>query len=146
MRFFGLSRLLAPAAASAILASCVVVDSHGSQTNLPPPAPMVRGAISGKPQLFAEWYAVSPECASEGMVTVKVVKGPDHGSVKIEQGDGYPNYDKDNVRFACNKVKVPVTKVIYTSEQSYLGSDTVTLEAVGPAGRFFHNDYMINVR
>jgi hypothetical protein len=141
-------RSLLLAVSTLALTSCVVVSAPQSSNGGPPPpaAPQVRGAASGVAQKFNAYYAVTPECTSAGPMTVKVVKAPEHGSLKIEDGEGYPNYDKDNVRFACNKVKVPVTQLVYTSNPNYVGQDTITLDAWGPGGRFFHQDFVINVR
>jgi hypothetical protein len=135
-----------------LLGSCVVGNtSPPSPAIPPPPAPHVdpvqlRGAESGKKQAFATWYALTPDCANAGYVTVKVAKEPLHGKIAIEPGEAYPAYPKDEDRAVCNKIKSPAMLVYYTSDAGFTGSDSVTLEAFGPMGRFWHNDYLIQVR
>ncbi len=135
-------------AAGLMLASCVVVTD---KTPAAPPqptdaAPQIRGAESGKRQLFASFAAVNPDCTTMGYPILKVVKPPDHGQIWIEQGTVFPNYDKDNVRSVCNGKAAPATVVYYQSDADFTGSDTVAFDRIGVAGAFGHHAYIINVR
>src|SRR4051794_23978924 len=62
---------------------------------------------------------LNPDCSLVGLTTVKVRKEPRHGKVEIENENGFSSYLSNNARFHCNKIQVPMTKIYYTSEDSY---------------------------
>lgn len=108
--------------------------------------PLVRGAQSGRTQTISHYASINPDCSNKGYAAIKVVKAPEHGTVSIEQGVAYPNFAKDNVRWACNSQQVPVIVLSYTSEPGFVGSDTVSVEGVSAGGAFIQNHFVVNVR
>jgi len=105
-----------------------------------------RGAISGQKQQIAYFIQVTPSCDSLGYAVVRVVTPPAHGRLSTEQGQDYPAYNKDNIRFACDAKKVPATLLFYTSDPGYAGVDSATVEAVFADGGLMRRDYTISVK
>jgi hypothetical protein len=150
---------IASAACLMALASCtnpavVVVNSNGvvaggSNAGAQQQAvskPVIRGAISGQRQDLGYSLLVLPDCTSGGLEDVRVVKAPEHGKVSIEQEDRIAEFNKDNVRSACNNQKFPGRVVYYTSDAGFTGTDTFAIERIAPGGWFNHHDFVVNVR
>ena len=90
---------------------------------------------SGRPLMLYQAYATNPDCTSAGTVVLRVAQSPEHGRVAIRQTGVFPRFTENNVRNVCNRRRVPGIEAVYTSQRGYLGSDTVVLEALFPAGR-----------
>jgi hypothetical protein len=135
-------------AATLLLTSCVVVNTDKAAVKQAAASEVkeVRGALTGKRQMIAGFYNVNSACASGGYPTLKVLKGPEHGQVSVEQGVGYPNFGKDDPRSACAAKSFPGTELFYTSENGFTGSDSVTFERIGVSGGYARYEYTINVR
>jgi hypothetical protein len=108
-------------------------------------APIERAAISGKAQRISSYYSLNPDCAPRGDVEIRVTVAPSHGTTRIETGNDYPNYDRNNARYECDKQTVPVRSLYYTSAQGYTGPDTVTLQALYPDGTTYTYTFNIDV-
>jgi hypothetical protein len=91
-------------------------------------------------------YAIQPDCSSAGKIAVRVLEQPQHGTLTIEEGQGFTFFPKDNPRFACNTVKSDGTLVFYQPNQDYLGSDSVTLYVILPFGNTVTRHYAIQVK
>lgn len=90
---------------------------------------------SGRPLMLYQASATNPDCTSAGTVVLRVAQAPEHGSVKIRNIGVFPLFAESNIRSVCNRRRVPGVEAVYTSQRGYLGSDTVVLEALFPAGR-----------
>src|SRR6266436_6415240 len=58
-----------------------------------------RAALSGTEQRLDFFYAVHPDCTSEGYPTIRTVTPPVHGKLRVEQATDYSNFPKDNQRY-----------------------------------------------
>ncbi len=121
-----------------------------SAANPDPGAPVnthrIRGATSGKDGSLDYFLSISPDCASNGYPQMRIVTPPAHGELRATPGEGYSNFPKDNVRFACNAKKIPVTYIYYRPQPGFAGTDTATIEILFPLGRLNTVDYAITVR
>ena len=90
---------------------------------------------SGRPLMLYQASATNPDCTSAGAVVLRVAQAPEHGRVAIRNTGVFPRFAESNIRSACNRRRVPGVEAVYTSQRGYLGSDTVVLEALFPAGR-----------
>src|SRR5260370_23122776 len=106
-----------------LLSACAAVPptAQGSPASSTT-ATVQRGAVSGEKQKIAHYIQVTPGCESTGYAVVRVVTPPAHGRVSLEQGEDYPSYNKDNVRYPCDLKKVPGMLVFYTSDPGYVGA------------------------
>jgi len=132
-----------------ILAGCITINDQtprSAEAQSGMPTSMIRGALSGKRQLIASFYATAPDCTSLGYPTLKVAKPPQHGQVFVEQGTAFADFASDNPRHICNGKEVPATVIYYTSENGYIGADAVKFERIGIAGAYQVHDFTINVR
>jgi hypothetical protein len=93
-----------------------------------------RAALSGTEQRLDFFYAVHPDCTSEGYPTIRTVTQPVHGKLRVEQATDYTNFPKDNQRYECNKQRSPVVVVYYQSDLGYAGPDTAIIEVIFPSG------------
>ena len=131
------------------LASCVVINDRSTDAarmQQAKEAPQVRGALSGRRQLIASFYATAPDCTSLGYPTLIVARPPQHGHASVEQGTALAGFGKDDARNVCNGRSVPATLIYYTSEPGFIGADSVAFERIGVAGAYGYHDYTINVR
>lgn len=110
------------------------------------PTPTARAAISGVAQNINDQYSINPDCTSAGTPTMKILEAPMHGTITFIQETGYTNFSRDNQRFECNKLQLPMVKVIYTSFPDYVGSDNAKVMAIYPGGTFKNETYDITVK
>lgn len=92
------------------------------------PSIVVRGVDSGARQVVDSYYSVEPDCSNPGYPEIKILRMPGHGTVAVENGEVYPNFSKDNVRYDCNKKKVAGTQLLYESVGAFHGKDSFTIQ------------------
>jgi hypothetical protein len=92
------------------------------------PNMIVRGVDSGARQVVDDYYSVQPDCGNFGYPEIKILRMPGHGTVAVENGETYPNFGKDNVRYECNKRKVASSRVLYESNSGFHGKDSFTIQ------------------
>jgi hypothetical protein len=114
------------------------IEANAEQT-------MIKGAQSGEKQKMNYFTGLNPDCTVTGVPKVTFVTQPAHGAMTVEYGEEYPNYPKDNVRYACNTRRVPATVLYYQSTPGYTGKDMAVIEVVFPAGNLRHQTYTITV-
>jgi hypothetical protein len=107
-----------------LLSACVDTPSG---TTLKPTI-IVRGVDSSTRQVVDNYYSVEPDCSNPGYPEIKVLRLPGHGTIAVENGEAYPNFSKDNVRYDCNKKKVATTQVMYESVAGFHGTDSFTIQ------------------
>jgi hypothetical protein len=88
---------------------------------------IVRGVDNSTRQVVDNYYSVDPDCSNLGYPEIKVLRMPGHGTVAVENGEAYPSFSKDNVRYDCNKKKVATSQVIYESIAGFHGKDSFTV-------------------
>lgn len=111
-----------------------------------PFAAKITGAHTGEKTSLDDYYALTPDCKSQGYAEVAVVKSPRHGTVSTGNGEGFPNFAKDNVRYECNRKVVPVTELFYQSKANFLGTDSFTVEIRFATNVIKTMKYMVRVR
>jgi hypothetical protein len=92
------------------------------------PNVVVRGVDSGIRQVIDHYYSVEPDCSNPGYPEIKILKMAGHGTLAVENGETYPNFSKDNVRYECNKKKVAASQVLYESASGFRGKDSFTIQ------------------
>jgi hypothetical protein len=108
-------------------------------------APIERGAVSGRRQRMGSFYSINPDCAKRGIVEVRIVAPPAHGRATLEDAKDFSTYEKDNVRFDCNRKEIPVIALFYVSDEGYSGADSFSAEALYPDGNTRLNTYSVDV-
>lgn len=93
-----------------------------------------RVVASGRPTPIMPVMFLSPDCKSMGVGDIAINEGPRGGRVTVENAKDYPSFQPTNPRSACNKLKVPSQRIIYTSAPGFVGEDDVAIEMVGPFG------------
>jgi hypothetical protein len=143
-------RSVAVMAACFSLAACVSVKMDGNLTVAAKQDKGVtrqqRGAVSGQRQLLGGWFNLLADCTSGGYPTLNILSAPEHGRVSVEQEVGVPLFDKNDSRSACSQKSFPGSKLYYTSEAGFTGTDRLEFERIGVQGAYEHYDYTINVR
>src|SRR5262245_61387240 len=89
---------------------------------------------SGSNQRIGFYTALDPDCTSQGLVTIRVVKQPEHGAIEITPANSFPGYPKENIRAKCNDHKVRGMQINYRSAEKYVGSDVLDLLVLFPHG------------
>ena len=90
--------------------------------------------IGTTPLVIWRNYALNPDCTPTGSAQLRVVHTPEHGTVTISDEPFYPNYPRSNVRFDCDKQRVPGNRAIYTAAAGFNGHDRVVLEGTTGSG------------
>lgn len=112
---------------------------------LDPHGPLQRGAVSGRKQRVQDYFAVRPDCTNVGFPVTVLKKRPVHGTVRIANGEVFPNYPADNPRHACNVKKIPAVQIFYTSLNGYTGPDVFDVTTVYPDGGIRKDTIKIDV-
>ena len=81
-----------------------------------------------------ETAALNPDCSSNGPVTFRILKTPQHGRISIISTGVFPQYPPANVRSICNARRVPGQRMTYFAQAGYSGTDAVDIETIFPAG------------
>jgi hypothetical protein len=91
-------------------------------------------------------YSISPDCSSNGQTHVRIAEAPQHGTLSIENGQGFTSFPKDNQRYDCNTRKSDGTLVFYDPESGFSGKDSITLDVIFPLGQSSKRHYSIEVK
>jgi hypothetical protein len=102
-----------------------------------------RIVASGTNQRIGFFYAVNPDCTASGDVNIRVTKQPEHGTAETAAATSFPNFERENIRYRCNRHKVRGQQVNYKSAEKYIGSDTLELLVLLPGG--FAREVHINI-
>jgi hypothetical protein len=124
---------------SVLLAGCATAQTPGSAL------PVERGTLSGRVLQLDYWYSVAPDCSTRGDAEIRVLTQPSHGSLRVEKGEDFPAFSKDNARHECNKRKVPVMFIYYQSVPGFAGTDSTTVQILFPGGSARTVTYKVNV-
>jgi hypothetical protein len=127
-----------PATSPSVTSATVpAVATAGAGTNAATAAhaatPIHKATDSGAKQGVDHFYAVDPTCEIEGYPEMKVLTPPNHGEVSSSKGQTYPNFNKDNVRNACDAKLIGSTQIFYQSVPDFHGKDAFTIEIRFPA-------------
>jgi hypothetical protein len=93
-----------------------------------------RSVASGTNQRIGFFYAVNPDCSANGDINIRVTKQPEHGTVETAAATDFPKFERENIRYRCNRHKVRGQQVNYKSAEKYVGSDTLELLVLFPGG------------
>jgi len=103
-----------------------------------------RYVASGTSTTLGFYTALNPDCTAQGVLTIRVAKQPEHGSVEIVETISFPNYVGSFSK--CNQHKVKGVLVTYKSAPKFIGRDAVDLLALMPGGFAWENHFDISVR
>jgi len=103
---------------------------------------LTRVVASGTNQRIYFFYVVHPDCSS-GDINIRVTKQPEHGTVETAAATNFPNFERGNIRYRCNKRKVRGMQVSYKSAEKYIGDDTLDLLVLFPGG--FAREVHLNI-
>jgi len=101
----------------------------------PPPNPWVDGVQklentrvveAGKKTRLYFGYNLNPDCSSMDL-SVRVAAEPQHGTIEVTSGEGFPNFKSDNIRYKCNTKRVQGKIVTYKPANGFTGTDVFEL-------------------
>lgn len=101
----------------------------------PAPREFAKTVAAGTTLRLIFSFSVNPDCTSAGLNTVRVTEQPMHGTAHREKTSDFPTFSPSNIRWDCNKTKVPGVALLYTpapgfSGSDYLGFETISIEGV----------------
>jgi hypothetical protein len=114
-------RTLLPAAAFVLLTGAAQAD----ETRIVP---------SGSNQQIDFFASVNPDCSSPGLPTVRLVDGPNQGTITTDKARDFLPFAPGNVRAACNRKRVAGVKLFYRSAKGFMGTDHVRILIISAAG------------
>ncbi len=114
----------------------------------PPPqiAEITRVAVRDQKLRVATLYDLNPDCSPIGIPAVRILEPSKNGAVTFEKGTGFPTYPANNSRAKCNANGVDSEIIFYMPESGYMGTDSVTVEILYPAGNSVMRRYTIEVK
>jgi hypothetical protein len=132
-------------------AAPVAHPTTASQEAAAPPTESPTGEITriiaAGQKLRVDFLAdIQPDCSSAGQTTVRILDQPQHGTVTIEEGQGFTVFPENHPSSACNSRKSEGTLVFYQPSQDYLGPDSITLQITFPLGGALTRHYTIRVK
>lgn len=104
-----------------------------------------RSVISGRPSNIVFLYSVNPDCSGNGIIDARLVKLPDHGTLKVKSGRFFPNFLASNLRSKCNSRKVLGVVGSYESVKGYIGDDTFSIRVIDSLGIEEASHYLVHV-
>jgi hypothetical protein len=107
---------------------------------------ITRVVPSGAKQHIGFFNALNPDCTASGDVSIRILKGPEHGAVDMTTTTDFPHYAKEHLRYKCNQHKVKGIRVNYKSAEKYVGDDAFDLLVLYPGGFAREVHYDISVR
>jgi hypothetical protein len=102
-----------------------------------------RVVASGTNQRIGFFYAVNPDCSASGDINIRITKQPEHGTAETAAATSFPNFERENIRYRCNRHEVRGQQLNYKSAEKYIGSDTLELLVLLPGG--FAQEVHINI-
>ncbi len=118
-----------------------------------PPAPPAtaemlefkRTAVVDQPLHVDFLYSLNPDCSSIGVVSVRTIEEPKHGSLTISEGSGFSSFPEDNPRRACNRRRSEGMLMYYRPGAGYLGSDSLTVDIIYGDGASRKRHYAVAI-
>lgn len=101
---------------------------------------------SGANQQIDFFASVNPDCSSPGLPTVRLVDGPQAGTVTTDKGRDFMTFPRGNPRSACNKRRVAGVKMFYRSPKGFMGTDHVRILVISGSGTGREASYAIQAR
>ncbi len=117
-----------PAAAAPLLALPPPVHPGGVAQETP--ATMAPGATT----TINFFVSVTPDCSVDGMPSVRIVKQPEHGAVKVIQREDFARASQNALPVACGKKRLAGLAVEYTAKRDYSGDDALEFETITKTG------------
>jgi hypothetical protein len=126
------------------------VPQNISAAPIPPRPPqtveLTQVVASERKHRLEFFYSIYPDCSSTGQATARILEQPQHGTLTIENGQGFTNFSKSNQRYGCNSRQSDGMLVFYQPSSGYIGTDSITLSVIFPLGTPSTRHYSIEVR
>jgi hypothetical protein len=106
------------------------VPAAASAARSPPKLELTRFVVGGQKLRLEFLVAIEPDCSSMGQTAVRVLEQPTHGTLTVENGQGFTNFAKDNQRYECNTRRSDGTLVFYEPKPDYAGADSISLYVI----------------
>jgi hypothetical protein len=97
---------------------------------LPAQGGEVRAVAGAYGSMLGPFSTLKPDCSLIATATIRIVKAPSHGSLRVYQGRGQPAFAANSGFTQCNGRRVPGTMVSYNPKRGFTGEDAFTLEIV----------------
>jgi len=107
---------------------------------------LTRAVPAGRQRRLDFVYFLNPNCSSMGLATVRVLEGPTHGKLTVENGTGYPNFSQTSQRYECNRLQADGVAVFYEPNPEFTGTESATIDVVFPSGFSRKRHYAIEVK
>ena len=101
---------------------------------------------SGANQQIDFFASVNPDCSSPGLPTVRLIDGPQAGTITTDKGHDFMAFSHGNPRAACNKRRVAGLKMFYRAPKGFMGMDHVRVLVISASGTGREASYAIQAR
>ena len=128
-------------AAGAMIAGQPSLAQPAQQTT-----PFYRVVEHGRTLKVGSYGSYDPDCRSIGYSSINLLSAPQGGQVQTAPGRDYPNFATGNIRFRCNRERLPATILYYQASPRFVGTDSFTVEIVSANGHAFQTTWTIYVR
>ena len=101
---------------------------------------------SGANQQIDFFASVNPDCSSPGLPTVRLIDGPQAGTITTDKGRDFMAFPRGNIRSACNKRRLVGLKMFYRAPKGFMGMDHVRILVISASGTGREASYAIQAR
>jgi hypothetical protein len=105
-----------------------------------------RSIVSGGKGTLMALLSINPDCTSTGPMDTKILTEPKHGILEITDGNAFPSFPRENVRYACNSKKVPAKLGVYRAQRGFQGDDEFVVRSIDSVGNENLYKYLVHVR
>ena len=102
--------------------------------------------VAGKKAALNAMYSINPNCTPTGDIDLKLIDKPEHGKAQIDKALVYPNFDRTNVRAACNTRQVSASVVTYVADGSFSGEDKFVVRSIDSFGNERMYNFTVTVK
>ncbi|MGO4450906.1 hypothetical protein AB4Y96_18480 [Phyllobacterium sp. TAF24] len=102
---------------------------------------------AGQQVLLTNVYKINPDCSTTWHPTLKVVSGPQHGTVKITRSSIFPAFGAGHALHKCNSRRASAVAPVYTPAPGFVGTDTIDISStiMGDNRSFDYYSFRITV-
>jgi hypothetical protein len=90
--------------------------------------------------------SLEADCSPVGFATIRIIQQAEHGEITFENGTGFSNFAKENIRYECNKRRTEGVILSYEPSLGYTGLDSLTVDVIFASGNSGKRHYTIEVK
>jgi hypothetical protein len=96
--------------------------------------------------ILISWLRSKQTAPRLGLRLIRIIQQAEHGEITFENGTGFSNFAKENIRYECNKRRTEGVILSYEPSLGYTGLDSLTVDVIFASGNSGKRHYTIEVK